>query len=131
MSTEPIRVLIVDDEVELVDALEERLALRGFRTKGVHTGDETLRSLSRETFDIVLLDMRMPGMSGLDVLRGIREVQPSVEVVLLTGHGSRESVEEGVGLGAFDYLIKPVKISTLLQVLNAAAERKKERQRKR
>jgi DNA-binding NtrC family response regulator len=128
---DPTRVLIVDDEVELVNALEVRLGLRGFIAEGVFSGEVALKRLAEETFDVVLLDMRMPGMDGLEVIRRVRQVQPSVEVVLVTGHGSRKSAEEGIALGAFDYLMKPVKITTLLQVVNAAAERKRERQKKR
>lgn len=131
MSTSPIRVLIVDDEVELVGALEERLALRGFRTRGVSSGETALACLAEETFDVVLLDVKMPGMGGLVVIQRIAEVQPAAEVVLLTGDGSEESVEECMRHGAFDYLLKPVKISTLLRVLDAAAERRRERQKKR
>jgi DNA-binding NtrC family response regulator len=123
---EPLRVLIVDDEEELVSALEERLSLRGFLAKGVTTGEEALVHLETEACDIVLLDVKMPGLGGLEVIRRIKTDHPKVEVVLLTGHGSQNSVEEGMELGAFDYLMKPVKISTLLQVLVAAGEKKTE-----
>ena len=123
---ESLRVLIVDDEEELVSALEERLSLRGFTATGVTTGEEALVHLEAEPCDIVLLDVKMPGLGGLEVIRRIKTDHPGVEVVLLTGHGSQNSVEEGMDLGAFDYLMKPVKISTLLQVLVAAGEKKTE-----
>ena len=125
---ESLRVLIVDDEEELVSALEERLNLRGFLAKGVTTGEEALAHLESVPCDIVLLDVKMPGLGGLEVIQRIKTEHPRVEVILLTGHGSQYSVEEGMELGAFDYLMKPVKISTLLQVLVAAGERKAERE---
>jgi DNA-binding NtrC family response regulator len=119
---EPLRVLIVDDEAELVSALVERLNLRGFRARGVTAGEEALELLGRESYDVVLLDVKMPGLGGLEVIRRIKEERPSLEVILLTGHGSVKSVEEGMALGAFDYLMKPVKIDNLVRVLKRAAE---------
>ena len=124
---EALRILIVDDEEELVHALEERLSLRGFDATGVTTGEGALRHLDAEPCDIVLLDVKMPGLGGLEVIRRIKTDHPQVEVILLTGHGSQKSVEEGMDLGAFEYLMKPMRISTLLEVLVAAGEKKKER----
>jgi DNA-binding NtrC family response regulator len=125
---ESLRVLIVDDEEELVSALEERLSLRGFLATGVTTGEGALEHLETQPCDIVLLDVKMPGLGGLEVIRRIKTDHPQVEVILLTGHGSQNSVEEGMNLGAFDYLMKPVKISTLLQVIVAAGEKKEEQE---
>lgn len=121
-----LRVLIVDDEEELVSALVERLNLRGFAASGVTTGTDALAFLAREECDVVLLDVKMPGLGGLEVIRRIKEEHPGLEVVLLTGHGSVNSVEEGMALGAFDYLMKPVKIDNLVRVLNAAGSRRTE-----
>ncbi len=118
---DPIRVLIVDDEEELVSALVERLNLRGFKAFGVTTGDAALEFIAQGDCDVVLLDVRMPGLGGLEVIRHIKEKRPGLGVVLLTGHGSVESVEEGMALGAFDYLMKPVKFNSLVQILTAAA----------
>jgi DNA-binding NtrC family response regulator len=118
-----LRVLIVDDEAELVSALEERLALRGFRARGVTTGADALAFLDSEPCDVVLLDVRMPGLGGLEVIRRIKEARPTLEVILLTGHGSAVSVEEGMEAGAFDYLMKPVKIDDLAHILRAAGAR--------
>jgi DNA-binding NtrC family response regulator len=121
-----LRVLIVDDEEELVSALVERLNLRGFAASGVTTGADALAFLEREECDVVLLDVKMPGLGGLEVIRRIKEEHPGLEVVLLTGHGSVRSVEEGMALGAFDYLMKPVKIDNLVRVLSAAGSRRDE-----
>lgn len=115
------RVLIVDDEEELVDALVERLNLRGFDARGVTTGQEALDSLERHPCDVVLLDVKMPGLGGLDVIRRIKAARPSLEVVLLTGHTSASSAEEGLEAGAYDYLMKPVKIDELVRILRSAS----------
>jgi DNA-binding NtrC family response regulator len=115
-----ITVLIVDDEGELVSALVERLNLRGFDAHGVTTGAEALDILGSQEFDVVLLDVKMPGLGGLEVIRRIKSMKPKLEVILLTGHGSVKSIEEGMALGAFDYLMKPVKIDNLVRILTAA-----------
>ncbi len=120
---EPLRVLIVDDEAELVSALTERLNLRGFQTHGVTTGEEALTFLENHACDVVLLDVKMPGLGGLEVIQRIRTRWMTLEVVLLTGHGSVRDVEEGMALGAFDYLMKPVMIDDLVRVLQAAGSK--------
>ena len=120
---EGLRVLIVDDEEELVSALVERLNLRGFLAYGVTDGSAALAHLSKQPCDVVLLDVKMPGLGGLEVIRRIKADDSHVEVVLLTGHGSVKSVEEGMALGAFDYLMKPVKIDNLVRILTAAGGR--------
>lgn len=124
---EGLRILIVDDEEELVSALVERLKLRGFRATGVTRGEEALGFLREEKCDVVLLDVKMPGLGGLEVIRRIKADHPGLEVVLLTGHGSVKSVEEGMALGAFDYLMKPVKIDNLVRVLSAAGSGREDR----
>ena len=120
---EALRVLIVDDEAELVTALTERLGLRGFHATGVTTGKEALLHLESHPCDVVLLDVKMPGLGGLEVIQRIKTHWIMIEVVLLTGHGSVRDVEEGMALGAFDYLMKPVKIDDLVRVLEAAEPR--------
>ncbi len=126
---EPLRILVVDDEVELVDALVERLNLRGFDAHGETHGLEALdRLIDNTPFDVVLLDVRMPGVSGLDVIEVIKSRLPHVQVVMLTGHGSVEDAEKGRRLGAFEYLMKPVKIEKLVEILNAAAGRQQDQE---
>lgn len=117
------RILIVDDEFELVSALEERLNLRGFKAKGVTTGTDALATLEEWRCDVVLLDVKMPGLGGLELMEMIKEDYPRIEVVLLTGHGSAQDADSGMRLGAFDYLQKPVQIIELVKILLAAASR--------
>ena len=120
---EGLRVLIVDDEEELVSALEERLNLRGFDAKGVTTGREGLAFLDDTPCDVVLLDVKMPGIGGLEVIKSIKAEHPKLEVILLSGHGSAQDVEKGMALGAFDYLMKPVDIDVLVRTLLSATDR--------
>jgi two-component system OmpR family response regulator len=116
------RILIVDDEAELVSALVERLNLRGFRAAGVTTGAAALTRVAAADFDVVLLDVKMPGLGGLEVIKTIKTEHPEVQVILLTGHGSARDAEAGMQLGAFDYLMKPITITDLVRVLQAAAD---------
>ncbi len=120
---EPIRVLIVDDEDELVSALEQRLNLRDFQAKGVTTGAEALAYLAETPCDVVLLDVKMPGIGGLELIKRIKEERPNLQVILLTGWSSAEDAEKGKQLGAYDYLMKPVKIDDLVKALLSAASR--------
>ena len=120
---EAVRVLIVDDEQELVSALEERLALRGFLTRGVTDGATALDCLREEPFDVVLADVKMPGLGGIDLVRTINAERPGLPVVLLTGATSAQDAANGATLGAFAYLVKPVKIDDLVRVLRAAARK--------
>lgn len=120
MATDALRVLIVDDEEELVSALVERLRLRGFDARGVTTGVEALADLATRACDVVVLDVKMPGLGGLEVIKRIKRERPELEVVLLTGHGSSVSVEVGMEAGAFEYLMKPVKIDDLARILRSA-----------
>jgi DNA-binding response OmpR family regulator len=120
---EPLHVLIVDDEYELVSALEERLNLRGFVAHGVTTGAAALDYLAEAPCDVVLLDVKMPGLGGLEVMRRIKAERPSLEVILLTGHGSTQDAERGMELGAHSYVMKPAKIDDLVRLLLDAAAR--------
>ena len=115
------KLLFVDDEEELVSAVVERLEIRGIEGVGVTSGDEALRLLQREHFDVVLLDVKMPGVNGLDVLRTITRAYPDTKVILMTGHGSAEDIELGLRLGAAACLQKPVDLETLLEAAWSAA----------
>jgi len=116
-----LRILIIDDEEELVHALVERLQLRGMDAHGVTTGKEALERIRSETFDVVLLDVKMPGLGGLKVIKEIKDQRPGLEVIMLTGHSSVQDALRGRQLGAFEYLQKPVNIEDLCRILRAAA----------
>jgi DNA-binding NtrC family response regulator len=120
------RVLFVDDEEELVSAVVERLGLRGVDARGATSGAEALKLIEEEEFQAVVLDVKMPGLGGLQVIRQAKERHPNLAVVLLSGHGSVEDVAEGLRLGASDYLQKPIDIDDLLAILHQAAERTRE-----
>jgi DNA-binding NtrC family response regulator len=123
---ENLRVLLVDDEEELVETLAERLEIRGIDAEAVTNGEDALRLLLDYTFDVVLLDVRMPGISGLEVLKLIRRQRPSTQVILITGHGSAEDGENGMHDGAFDYVVKPIDIDTLIGKMREAAKKSRE-----
>jgi DNA-binding NtrC family response regulator len=118
---EPVRVLFVDDEEELVSAVVERLDIRGIQATGATNGLDALKKVEEKEYDVVVLDVRMPGLGGLDVIRQLKRSHPKLEVILLSGHGSKDYVEEGLSLGAFDYLQKPVDIDELVDILRRAA----------
>jgi DNA-binding response OmpR family regulator len=116
-----LKVLLVDDEEELVQALSERLRLRGFDVVVALSGEQALSILQETAPDLMVLDLKMPGIDGMDVLRTARQVTPQVQVIMLTGHGSEKDREAAMRLGVFDYLQKPVDITELVAALNRAA----------
>ena len=117
-------VLFVDDEEDYLKTLLKRMRKRGIEVSGAGTGEEALERLTRHPVDVVVLDVRMPGMSGIETLRKIKESYPLTEVIMLTGHASLEVAREGMELGAFDYLMKPVGIDELLYKLEDAQKKK-------
>jgi DNA-binding NtrC family response regulator len=117
-------VLLVDDEPEFVETLVKRLKKRNLPVKGVGSGEAALQCLLEQPFDIVVLDVKMPGMDGVETLREIKKLYPLVEVIMLTGHASMEVAIEGMELGAFDYLMKPMNIDELLYKLQDAYKKK-------
>jgi len=124
-----IRVLLVDDEASFVETLSKRLVLRRLEVLTAASADEALAILDREQIDVVVLDVRMPGIGGIEATRMIRKAHPSVEVILLTGHASLEASMEGMTMGAFDYLLKPVSIDELLFKIEDADRRRSLRQK--
>jgi DNA-binding NtrC family response regulator len=118
------KVLIIDDEVEFASTLCQRLKLRGMATVDAHSGAEGLVSLKKMNPGIVILDLKMPDMSGLDVLEKIKEHDSSIEVIMLTGHGSAGSGVEAKEKGAFDYVMKPLDMKDLLDIIQLADEKR-------
>jgi len=122
--TERIKLLIVDDEREFLEALGQRLEMRDFDVRLAGDGAEALALCAHEQFDLALIDLKMPGMDGRELLERLKAAHRHLEVIILTGHGSLGSAVECTRLGAFSYLPKPYDLDQLLSVLLAAfAER--------
>ena len=115
-----LRVLLIDDEEELVLTLEERLMLRGIDVEGVTSGADAIGRVQLVKFDVAVLDMKMPGIGGLEGMRRIREEQPGIKFLLMTGRGSLEEGEQGMQEGAFAYLLKPINIEDLMKKMMEA-----------
>lgn len=121
---EEFSVLLVDDEEDFLRTIIKRLAKRGIRAQGASRGEQALSMLAEEPRDVVVLDVKMPGMDGIEVLKRIKAQWPSTEVIMLTGHASIDAAMEGMGCGAFDYLMKPADLEDLLYKLEDAYRKK-------
>jgi DNA-binding response OmpR family regulator len=121
---ETFNILLVDDEVDFVDTMAKRLELRDFVVHGVHRGEAGLEALETFPADVVVLDVMMPGIGGVEALRQIKQRFPHVEVIILTGYTSTETAIEVMEIGAFDYLIKPIAFEELLYRLQDAYQKK-------
>lgn len=121
---EECSVLLVDDETDFLDVLTRRLKKRSVNVVGVTSGEEAIGFLATAPVDVVVLDVRMPGMDGIQTLRQIKKDHPLTEVIMLTGHASLEVALEGMRLGAFDYLMKPADIDELLYKVRDAHKAK-------
>ncbi len=119
-----LRVLLVDDEVEFLEPMAARLRRRGIDCATAQSGQEALEVLGRGQFDCAVVDVKMPAMDGLDLLRRMRRDHPGVPVILLTGHASVELGVQGLELGAFEYLMKPVDLDELLDSVRRSAQKK-------
>jgi DNA-binding NtrC family response regulator len=122
--TETGNILIVDDEDDFRITLVKRLQKRNLNVFGAENGLKALDLMNKLIFDVVVLDVKMPGMDGIETLQEIKKKSPLVEVILLTGHASIESGIEGMKLGSFDYVMKPVNIDDLLEMIRKAYDRK-------
>jgi two-component system, OmpR family, response regulator len=119
-----IRVLIIDDEPDFLETLVKRLQKRKFDAVGVGSGEAALHLIEEQSFDVAILDMRMPGMDGIDTLKELKKKAPLMEVIMLTGHASVESGMQGMQIGAFDYVIKPADFDDLIEKVDQAYQRK-------
>ena len=117
-------VLLVDDEVDFLETLTKRLRRRNVNTFEAKNGHEAFQVLKDESIDVVVLDVKMPGIDGMQALREIKRLYPSVEVIMLTGHANVEVALEGMELGAFDYLMKPMDTDELLYKIQDAHKKK-------
>jgi DNA-binding response OmpR family regulator len=110
-----MRILLVDDESEFVSSLSERLDLRGFHSDWVSSGEEAMRRVKEECYDVAVLDMKMPKFSGIDLKKILQEDCPSMKFIFLTGHGSEDAFQAGSAeTGVDNYLLKPVQIEDLV-----------------
>ena len=128
IDSDPIRLLIVDDEKDFVNILSKRIKRRNIDVAKAFSGAEAIQALRGQEFDVAVLDLKMEDMDGIEVLKMLKIMDPKLAVIMLTGHGSAEAAEQGIKLGAFDYLTKPCELKELLEKIMAAyAHRKQDR----
>jgi DNA-binding NtrC family response regulator len=123
---EKFKVLLVDDEEEFVKTLSERLEMRDLNSDMALNGEQALQIVTDQEPDVMVLDLKMPGIDGMEVLRRVRKAYPKVQVIILTGHGTDKDEEEAKRLGAYSYLQKPVDIDQLVKVMRDAFRKKVE-----
>jgi len=117
-----MRVLLIDDEEELVSALEERLELRGIDAEYALNGELAFQRMQEKKFDVAVIDIMMPNINGLEVLMNIKKIQPDIQAILLTGRSDKDDSRIALEHGAFDYIMKPVDINTLIKLMKKAVE---------
>ncbi|MFH1724727.1 MAG: response regulator [Elusimicrobiota bacterium] len=121
---DPFSVLLVDDEVEYLNTLVKRIKKRGIDVRSAGSAEEAIRLLEQRPVDVVVMDVKMPGMGGIEALKEIKRKHPLTEVIMLTGHANVDVAMEGMRLGAFDYLMKPLEIDELLYKLEDAHKKR-------
>jgi DNA-binding NtrC family response regulator len=122
-----IKVLLVDDEVDFVDTLAQRLRMRELQVDAVYDGEQALSSIKKAEPDVIVLDLKMPRLHGIEVLGEIKKSSPDIQVIILTGHGTEKDEEEAKRLGGFDFLRKPADIDLLVAKIKEAFAEKIER----
>jgi len=115
-----IKVLLVDDEKDFIESLAERLQLRDFDVSTALNGIDALKLMEENEFDVIVLDVKMPGKSGIDTLKEIKNTNQLSQVIMLTGHATVESAIQGMKLGAYDYIMKPTVTEDLINLINKA-----------
>jgi DNA-binding NtrC family response regulator len=129
MTTAP-RILIVDDEERFRLTLGKLLKVRELDVTTLGSGPEALEALKQEQYDVIVLDVRMPGMDGIETLAEIKKLNPNIEVIILTGHASVDAAVDIMKLGGYDYLLKPCSVEELIEKIEAAFERKQAREQR-
>jgi len=119
------KILLADDEIPLMKSLLKLLSLKGYQVDSVTDGEQAVQLLQSSSYDVMILDLKMPGMDGIETLKRIKKLGLSVIVLILTGHGSIDSALEAIRLGAYDYLTKPCDIEDLLTKIEDALKRKR------
>lgn len=115
-----VNVLLVDDEKDFVETLAERLKLRDYNVTTAFSGDEAIKLVEGDDFDIIVLDVQMPGMDGVEALKEIKKIEQISQVIMLTGHATVKTAIEGMKNGAYDYLMKPTDTDDLIEMINKA-----------
>jgi len=118
--TKAMRLLLVDDEIGYLEVLSKRLTHRGFNVTTASSGEEAIRALRKWEFDLAVVDLKMEDMDGIEVLKVLKRMDPALQVIILTGHGSERAARDGIAHGAFDYLIKPIGLDPLIERIRAA-----------
>ena len=126
MGKQDIRLLLVDDEKELVEYLSRRLLREGFTVRATFSGEDAVEVAEKESFNVAIVDLKMPGYDGIETQKKLKERCPYMEAIVLTGHGSLESALESGKQGAFLFLEKPVEHGALVQAIRQAADKKEE-----
>ena len=119
-----VRVLLIDDEEMLLEYMSKRLLKKGFTVKCTFSGEEAVEAAQQEHFDVAIVDLKMPGMDGVQTQKRLHEIQPFLQCIVLTGHGSIDSALESGQQDAFRYLLKPLEYDTLVTSINEACEKK-------
>ena len=128
MASDPIRLLLVDDEKDFVNILSKRIKRRNVDVTKAFSGAEAIQALRAQEFDVAVLDLKMEEMDGIETLKVLKIMDPRLAVIMLTGHGSAEAAEQGIRMGAYDYLTKPCELEELLEkIMEAYAHRKQEK----
>ena len=119
----PIKVLLVDDEMCYVNVLANRLSKRKIAATKAYSGTEAIQKLRKNDFDVIVLDLKLEDMDGIEVLKILKRMVPHINVIMLTGHGSEEAAKDGIREGAFDYLTKPCELHELIEKIREAHKR--------
>ena len=119
---EKIKILLVDDEAELVYPMADRLQIRGFEVAAAENWSDALKFFDKKRFDVAVIDMKLPGLSGMDLMKMILHLQPDIKIILISGHGTDEEIRECKNKGACDLMIKPVKMANLIKKINEILE---------
>ena len=127
---EGARILLVDDEVEFTENVARLLEARGYHVESVNSGDGAIQALDREKFDVMVLDLKMPGMDGITTLKEVKKLDLFTQTLILTGHGAIETALEALKLGAYDYLTKPCEIDELVEKIEGAWKKNNEIEKK-
>ena len=125
-----IKVLLVDDEKEFLEVLSKRLEVRGFDVETAISGEGALSWIQKTEFDVVLLDVMIPGDNGIEILKEIKRSRPFIHIIMLTGHAKIDTAVRGMELGAYDYLIKPIEIESLVEKIKMAFDYKSAQQKR-